>query len=78
MCCCYNFNLIKYYSCYKHNVVYSKFSWLFKVLTDDDVKYFVVIIFCEYFKSVQEKLYSKQRKEQNLRKAAEVFYVFLT
>ena len=41
------------------------------------MKDFVVINFCEYLKSTQEKLYSKLSKEQNLRKVAELFYVFL-
>ena len=47
-------------------------------MTDDEVKYFEVINFGECFKSTQENLYSKLSKEQNLRKVAESFYVFLT
>ena len=34
-----------------------------KILTGDEVKSFVVIIFGEYFKSVKEKLYSKPSEE---------------
>ena len=49
-----------------------------KILTDDEVKDFVVKIFGEYFKSTKEKLYSKLREEQNLRKIAESLYIFLT
>ena len=41
-----------------------------KILTDDEVKDFVVINFSEYFKSIRE--------EQNLRKVATSLYIFLT
>ena len=34
--------------------------------------------FGEYFKSMREKLYSKLREEQNLRKVAELIDIFLT
>ena len=48
-----------------------------KILTDDEVKYFVAIQFSEYFKSTKEKLYSKLNEEQNLRKVAESLYISL-
>ena len=47
-------------------------------ITDDEVKYFVVINDDEYFKSTKEKLYFKLNKEQNFRKVAKWFYIFLT
>ena len=49
-----------------------------KILTDDEVKDFVVINFSEYFKPTREKSYSKLWKEQNLRKVAESLYIFRT
>ena len=49
-----------------------------KILTDGEVKDFVLINFGEYFKSTGEKLYSKLSEEKNLRKVAELFYSFLT
>ena len=49
-----------------------------KILTDNDVKDFVVINFGEYFKSRREKLYSKLCEQQNFRKSAELFYSLLT
>ena len=49
-----------------------------KVLTDDEVKDFVAINFSEYFKSTREELYSKLTQEQNIRKVAELLYIFLT
>ena len=39
-----------------------------KILTDDEVKDFVVLHFREKFKSIKEKLYSKLSEGQNLRK----------
>ena len=41
-----------------------------KTLTDEEVKDFLAINFSEYFKSIRE--------EQNLRKVAKSFYIFLT
>ena len=41
-----------------------------KILTDEEVKDFVVIHFSEYFKSIREK--------QSLRKVAKLLYIFLT
>ena len=41
-----------------------------KILTDGEVKHFIVINFSDYFKS--------PRKEQSLRTAAKSLYVFLT
>ena len=48
-----------------------------KILTDEDVEDFVAINFSEYFKSTRKKLYSKLIEEQNLRKVAELLYIFL-
>ena len=41
-----------------------------KILTDEEVKEYVVINFSEYFKSIRE--------EQNLRKITKSLYIFLT
>ena len=41
-----------------------------EILTDEEVKHFVVIIFSEYFETIRE--------EQNLRKLAKLLYIFLT
>ena len=41
-----------------------------KILSDEEVKGFVAINFSDYFKSIRE--------EQNLRKVAKSFYIFLT
>ena len=49
-----------------------------KIMTDPEVKDFVVINFAEYLKSTGEKLYPKVSEEQNLRKVAESNYIFLT
>ena len=49
-----------------------------KILTDEEVKYFVAINFSEYFKSAREKLNSKLNEEQSLRKVAKSLYTFLT
>ena len=37
-----------------------------KILTDDELKDFVVINFDEYFKSTREKLYYKLSEKQNI------------
>ena len=42
-----------------------------KILTDDEVKDFVVINFGEYFKSMKEKLYYKIYEEENIRTVIE-------
>ena len=42
-----------------------------KVLTDDEVKGFVIINCSEYLKSKREKLYTKLSEEQSLRKVVE-------
>ena len=47
-----------------------------KVLTDDELKDFVVINFDEYFKSSQEKLYSKLSGEEILGKLLNHFISF--
>ena len=49
-----------------------------KILTDDEVKDFVVINFGEYFKSMKEKLYYKIYEEENIRTVIEQLYIFLT
>ena len=49
-----------------------------KMLTDDEVKDFIVINFGKCFKFMKEILYYKLNEEQNLRKVVECFYVFLT
>ena len=41
-----------------------------EILTDEEVKHFVSKNFSEYFKSIRE--------EQDLRKVAKLFYIFLT
>ena len=41
-----------------------------KILSDEEVKDFVVITFSKYFRSIRE--------EQNLRKTAKSLYIFLT
>ena len=41
-----------------------------KILIDEEVKYFEIINFSEYFKFIREK--------QNLRKVAKLLYIFLT
>ena len=41
-----------------------------KILTDEEVKDFLVINFNKYFKS--------RKEEKNLRKVAELLYIFLT
>ena len=49
-----------------------------KILTDDNVKNFLVINLGEYFKSMKEKLYSELYEKQNIRKVTESLYIFLT
>ena len=49
-----------------------------KILTDDEMKDFVVINSGEYFKSTREKLYSKLSRKQNLKKVVESLYIFAT
>ena len=49
-----------------------------KILTDEEVKDFAAINFCEYFKSAIEKLYSKLSERKNFRKVVESLYIFLT
>ena len=39
-----------------------------KILTDEEVKYFIAINFNEYFKSIRANLYPKLSEAQNLRK----------
>ena len=47
-----------------------------KILSNEEVKYFLLIDFDEYFQSTKEKLYSKLSEEKNLREVAEFFYSF--
>ena len=49
-----------------------------KILTDDEVKDFLVINFGEYFKSTNRELYSKSNKKKNIKKVTESLYIFLT
>ena len=49
-----------------------------KILTGDEVKDFVVNNFDEYFKSLNEKLYSQLCERQNIKKIAKSLYIFLT
>ena len=62
-------------SYYRHNVVYSKDQWLFKTLTDDEVKDFVVINFGKSFKS--KKMCSKLSEKGNLRKVVKLLCIFI-
>ena len=48
-----------------------------KILTNSEVKYFVVKNLSEYFKSTKEKLYSKLCEEENIIKITESVYIFL-
>ena len=49
-----------------------------KIITDDELKDFVVINFGECFKSKREKIYSKLCEKQHLEKIPESLYIFLT
>ena len=63
----------------KHNnVLIPKIGGYLKILTDEEVKDFVVISFDKHCKRTREKLYSKLSEEQNLQKVAESLYIFLT
>ena len=48
-----------------------------KILTDEVVKDFLLIILDEYFKSAKEKIHPKQNEEKNLGKVAGWLYSFL-
>ena len=56
----------------------SKIDDYLKIWTDDEVKDFAIKNFGEYFKCTKEKLHSKLCREQNIRKVAELLYIFLT
>ena len=43
-----------------------------KIFTNEEVKDFVATNFCECFKSIRQKLYSKLNKKQNFRKNAKL------
>ena len=62
-----------FHHCYndiKNLILYiPKIDDYLKILTDEEVESFVAINFKEYFKSIRE--------EQNLRKVAKSFYIFL-
>ena len=47
-----------------------------KILSEDEVKDFVVIHFGQYFKFTKRKLCSKLNEDQNLRKVVEHFISF--
>ena len=47
-----------------------------KILIDNEVKDFVAVNFSEYLKSTKEKLLSKLKEEQNLRKVVNCFIFF--
>ena len=47
-------------------------------MTDDKVKDFVFKHFGEFFKSTKERLHYNFCEEQNIRKDAELLYIFLT
>ena len=49
-----------------------------KILTDDEVKDFVLINFSECYKPTREKLCSKLNEEQKLTKVIESLYMFVT
>ena len=53
-----------------------KISYYLKVLTEDEVKDFV-IYFDEYFQSSREQLCSKLYEEQNMRKVAEFVEILI-
>ena len=53
-----------------------KISYYLKVLTEDEVKDFV-IYFDEYFQSSREQLHSKLYEEQNMRKVAEFVEILI-
>ena len=48
-----------------------KFSDSLKISTDEKVKTFALMNFCEYFKSIREKLNSNKSEGKNPRKVAE-------
>ena len=67
---CFDFNMIKTYFLLLNIMVYiPKIDDYLKISTDDEVKGFVAINISEYFKSIRE--------EQNIRKVAKLFYIFL-
>ena len=55
----------------------TKIGSYLKILTDEEVKDFVVINIGKYFKSTREELYSKLSEGQNLGKVVETHYIFL-
>ena len=55
-----------------------KISDYLKILTDaSESERFCSHKFDKYFNSMKEQLYSKLNEEQNLRKVAELLYIFL-
>ena len=54
----------------------SKIGDYLNILTDDEMKDFVVISFGKHFKSPRETLHSRLSEEQNLRKINESFISF--
>ena len=55
-----------------------KIGYYLKILTDKEVKDFVVINFSECVKSTTEKLHSALNEKQNLRKVSKSLCIFLT
>ena len=53
----------------------SKIDDYLKIWTDDELKDFRATSFCEYLKSMKEKLYSKLNEERNLGKVVESVYI---
>ena len=53
-----------------------KIDHYLKILIDNKVKDFVAVNFSEYLKSTKEKLHSKLKEEQNLRKVVNCFIFF--
>ena len=73
---CYNFNKINISFLLESCFIFQRL--MTKIFIDDEVKDFVVINSGEYSKCTRGKLHSKLSEEQNLRKAAESLYIFLT
>ena len=55
-----------------------KIADFLKILTNEELKVFVVINFGECFKSSREKLHSTVGEKKNLRKVTESFFTLLT
>ena len=62
--------IIVFHHFYNHNVLYSKYWWLLKCLSDEGVKGLIAINASKYFRSIRE--------EENIRKFAKSLFIFLT